>query len=270
MVVNAVKPWLSTSDIESGARWSSEIAQSLESTQFGIICLTPKSLRSEWVIFEAGALSKTVSGTYVCPLLIDLTVSDVQGSLAQFQSRNADFDGIKKLVETMNMALGDQRIAESQITATVKALWPMLEEKLRQLPADTADPVKPKRELHDIAEETLGLIRTISLRQERSSQMNDLYLDPTGVYASESDALASLARRHFRKVGEIVNRIEGMRLSHMKPVDDQYQVSLEYKGDPVMLTLPIDRFVRGSIESLEQDLKSVAAEVEREHQRYKS
>src|SRR5215469_4587723 len=85
MIINAANPFLSVADIDKGARWSSEIAGKLEKSKAGIICLTPGNMNSEWILFEAGALSKTVSNTYVCPLLIGLKPADVKGPLAQFQ-----------------------------------------------------------------------------------------------------------------------------------------------------------------------------------------
>lgn len=71
-IINAIKPWLSSADIDKGARWGSDLALRLEGSKAGIICLTPSNLQSEWILFEAGALSKTIQNTFVCPLLIGL------------------------------------------------------------------------------------------------------------------------------------------------------------------------------------------------------
>jgi hypothetical protein len=66
-VINALKPWLSTTDIDKGARWSTDVAVRLEVAKAGIICLTPSNLHSDWILFEAGALSKTLQNTFVSP-----------------------------------------------------------------------------------------------------------------------------------------------------------------------------------------------------------
>jgi hypothetical protein len=64
--VNAeVEPWMSESDIEPGARWSAEIAKELESTSFGIACVTSGNQGSPWLNFEAGALAKQLSTSRV-------------------------------------------------------------------------------------------------------------------------------------------------------------------------------------------------------------
>src|SRR5579863_4546010 len=86
LVINAIKPWLSANDIDKGARWSADVASRLEKARFGIICLTPGNLHSDWILFEAGALSKTLQNSRVCPLLFGLQPADVKGPLAQFQA----------------------------------------------------------------------------------------------------------------------------------------------------------------------------------------
>ena len=69
-VLQAVKPWMSDQDISMGARWSPEITKKLEDSKVGVICLTPENQHNPWLMFEAGALSKTVDHTYVCPYLL--------------------------------------------------------------------------------------------------------------------------------------------------------------------------------------------------------
>src|SRR5229473_2295304 len=92
-MINAVDPWLSSTDIEAGARWGADIAAKLEKSTVGILCLTPGNLESTWLHFEAGALAKTLENTFVCPYLFDLKPSDVKGPLAQFQAMTADEPG---------------------------------------------------------------------------------------------------------------------------------------------------------------------------------
>src|SRR5215211_6657068 len=82
-VIQAVEPWISQ-DIDKGLRWGTEIADRLEQSKVGIICLTKSNLDAKWIHFEAGAISKTKDG-YVCTLLIDVKPSDVEQPLAQFQ-----------------------------------------------------------------------------------------------------------------------------------------------------------------------------------------
>ena len=57
-VFQQAEVWMSEHDIEAGARWSNELNNILEESNFGIICLTPENQYAPWITFEAGALSK--------------------------------------------------------------------------------------------------------------------------------------------------------------------------------------------------------------------
>jgi hypothetical protein len=67
-----VKPWMSSENILAGARWNPEVVGHLSKTRFGVICVTPENLSSPWLVFEVGALAKTIEETYVCPYLVGL------------------------------------------------------------------------------------------------------------------------------------------------------------------------------------------------------
>ena len=85
-------------DITKGKRWHTEIANALGSTKFGILCLTPENLASEWIHFEAGALSKTIDeSTHVCPLLLDVKKSELKEPLASFHATLFNKEEFKKL-----------------------------------------------------------------------------------------------------------------------------------------------------------------------------
>lgn len=125
-IINALRPWLSSADIDKGARWSSDIAIRLESAKAGIICLTPANLHADWVLFEAGALSKTIQSTFVCPLLIGLEPSDVKGPLAQFQATRIVKGDVLKLLKTLNSGLGENALTEDHVAEAFEVWWPKL------------------------------------------------------------------------------------------------------------------------------------------------
>jgi hypothetical protein len=66
-------------DIDKGARWNSDLAAALATANAGIICLTPNNLTAPYILFESGAISKTVEKSFVCTLLIGMEASDVSG-----------------------------------------------------------------------------------------------------------------------------------------------------------------------------------------------
>lgn len=165
-VIQAIEPWMSADDIEKGTRWRSGIAAELEQSSVGIICLTRENLDSNWIHFEAGALSKQQDNTYVCTFLFGLEPTDVREPLAQFQHTRATKDDIRKLVFTVNNALSDSKLTEIELKEIFDVWWPRLEVTLGQIEnmnRSTA-PIRSDREL---LEEILNLVRT-------ESRMNQL------------------------------------------------------------------------------------------------
>lgn len=164
-IINAIKPWLSSEDIAQGARWSRDVALKLEAAKAGIICVTPANLHSDWVLFEAGALSKTLENTFVCPFLIDLQPADLKGPLAQFQATRTTKEDVLKLLRTLNTAIGQAALSDAHLAEAFDVWWPKLELKLKNLPAENvAPPHRPEREL---LEEILLTVRSFGRSQVR-------------------------------------------------------------------------------------------------------
>ena len=100
-VIQSLEPYVSSEDIDKGARWSSDIAKELEDSTFGILCVTKDNLHAPWLSFEAGALSKTMDKSFVTPFLFDIKRSEVNGPILQFQSTVFEKEDIKKLIHTL-------------------------------------------------------------------------------------------------------------------------------------------------------------------------
>ena len=45
-VINSIEPYVSSDDIDKGARWSVDIAKELEDSTFGILCVTKDNLEA--------------------------------------------------------------------------------------------------------------------------------------------------------------------------------------------------------------------------------
>ena len=85
-VIQSIMPYVSSEDIDKGARWSTDIAKELEDSTYGILCVTKENLEAPWLLFEAGALSKMMDKSSVCPFIFDLKRAEVKGPILQFQS----------------------------------------------------------------------------------------------------------------------------------------------------------------------------------------
>src|SRR5688572_23952223 len=92
--------FLSTKEIRGGARWSEVINEALRECHFGIMCLTPENVSAPWVLFEAGALSKTAGEVCVCPYLHEVSADELGRPLQQFNAMMTHKEGTEKLVES--------------------------------------------------------------------------------------------------------------------------------------------------------------------------
>ena len=141
-VIQSVEPYVSSEDIDKGARWSTDIAKELENSTFGILCVTKENLEAPWLSFEAGALSKTMDKSFVTPFLFDIKRSEVIGPILQFQSTIFEKEDIKKLLQTLNKACGESGISEAMLDRAFDVWYPTLEEELNNL--------------HDVTDDNLG------------------------------------------------------------------------------------------------------------------
>lgn len=167
-VIQALEPWMSATDIEKGARWSSDIATQLEETSVGIICLTSDNLEAPWIHFEAGALSKTLEKSFVCPYLFDLEPTDLKGPLVQFQAAKANKQDTRKLLHTINRAQGERALAEDKINKAFDVWWDELEKRLKVIPSKQ-EKQRPKRAEREILEEILELVRAQRRENKKTS-----------------------------------------------------------------------------------------------------
>lgn len=163
MVLHYVKPFLSQEDIEAGKRWGDAIAKELETTTFGIVCLTRENINSPWVLFEAGALAKSMPDSRVVPLLLDFDFKEITGPLAQFQAKKVEKGGVSEIVHSVNKQTPNSPVSESQASRLFEALWPELEKALAAIPKQ-ASPAKHTRPQPEILEELVAGVRSLESR----------------------------------------------------------------------------------------------------------
>ena len=159
LVLHYVEPWLSQADIEAGQRWADHVAKELEATNFGVICVTQENVASSWVLFEAGALAKSLQGSCVIPLLLDLDIRDITGPLAQFQAKKVDQSGLFDVVQSLNK-FAPHPVPEDKVKQLFDALWPQLENKVASVPKASAS-AKHARPQPEILEELVASVRSL-------------------------------------------------------------------------------------------------------------
>lgn len=190
LIVNAFSPWLSSGNIDKGANWALELSAALATARAGIICLTPSNLSEPWILFEAGAIAKTVTEKpLACTLLIGLKSSDLTGPLALFQDTKLTEGDLLQLVKTLNNALGKDALKETQVEKAFCSFWPELKRRLDNLPSDNhAD--RPQRLEREMIEEILDTLRSTSQQDtqllkflvERISDISEKLPNPPPTY----------------------------------------------------------------------------------------
>lgn len=181
-IIQAAEPWISI-DIDKGKKWNSEIVSELAESKIGIICVTRENLNSPWILFESGALSKTVD-SYVCTFLIDLSPTDLTGPLSIFQATKFNQEDVFKLLNTINSNIqkaGGKSLTLDNLKSLFKIFYPQLEERINTILSETTEEnpqeIRTEREL---LEEAVQLLRkmngknTSSLESE-TKELLDFY-----------------------------------------------------------------------------------------------
>ncbi|NKJ23822.1 toll/interleukin-1 receptor domain-containing protein [Dyella sp. SG609] len=176
-VLQAVKPFMSNRDIESGTAWFPTIMGQLGEAKDGIICLTPESLSAPWLLFEAGAIAKGMESARVHAVLFGVEPSEVKPPLGQFQLKKADRTGFLSIIDSLNERLGDAGLDHKRLEKAFDAHWQSLEHKIEEIMRRPAGPVlaTASRTLEDMVKEVLDILRSMKLQEDAAA------IAPTGI-----------------------------------------------------------------------------------------
>jgi hypothetical protein len=187
-VLQVVEPYVS-SDIDKGSRWATEIAQELEQSNFGLLCVTPDNMESTWLNFEAGALSKSIEKGKVAPFLVGLEKAELQpGPLLQFQATDCTRDDVFKLLQSMNETCDDVKLSDTVLDRSFSRAWSEFEEQIAQIAKginSSESPATP-RTVDSMVREILETLRSQQL----------IIAEPTKLFPPE----------YFASVAELISR----------------------------------------------------------------
>lgn len=183
-VIQSLQPFMSSVDVQKGARWSTDIGAHLQDTHHGILMVTKENVLAAWLNFEAGALSKSLEESRVTPFLFNVPVTSlIGGPLAQFQAtRNAKED-ILALVSSLNREKDGSSLELDILNEAFEVWWPKLESQLAEV-ADRAEKLSEKPKESPKVDQTQLLLQVyemqLSLRDrigalERSQQTPALF-----------------------------------------------------------------------------------------------
>lgn len=162
-VIQAVKPWMSEKDIAKGRHSMAELRAQLADTRLGIVVLTAANQGSQWVNFEAGAISNSVGEGSVIPLLLDLGKTDVVGPLSQFQAVDAaDRTEVHQMLDAINRAQHEP-LPERVLAHASEREWAGFEAEVRRFRSATRAmaEVVPARDEREVLAEILETVRAL-------------------------------------------------------------------------------------------------------------
>ena len=167
LILPAVKPFITTTDIEKGAQWQGVIRDDLEKSSFGLVVLTRENLDSQWIAFEAGALSKHLSGR-VATVLFGIGHSDIKAPLRIFQGTIFGEEEFQQLIGDINEAVEpEHRRGEDELNQLFPMLWLNIEKPVKLLleQHSTAQPAAADQppDYAELAQEMMALLRQQNL-----------------------------------------------------------------------------------------------------------
>jgi TIR domain len=142
-LAQALKGWLEThfeghgirvfvsSEIKKGSLWLPAVTAELQQAEAGLVCVTAKSLDSDWVLFEAGALSAAVAlntgEARIFTYLLGVEPAALPGPLSIYQSTVATKEDTLLLVNSLLGYLKRDQVGVEAFAPIWDDLWPKLQ-----------------------------------------------------------------------------------------------------------------------------------------------
>lgn len=228
-VIQAVDPWVSEEDIEKGKRWSAVLAEELEGTSQGILCLTRDNLESPWLNYEAGALAKNATESAVRTALFDLRPADITGPLAEFQHTSiTDREDAYRLVQSIN-ARCDRPLSDELLQKAFTRCWGDLEQDFGRIRGSVKKKSTPERSQDDVLREVLVRVRDI---EKSIDHLKDMLPDPEESFpvgtrvklGNQAAEVVALGEKYVLRTVDgaykILDRSAKSAMQHWSPFDD--------------------------------------------------
>lgn len=184
--VIAAPRYFMSSDIGAGEVWRNVIAGQLGQTNIGIAVLTIENIKSHWIHWEAGAISKSTQSSLVIPYLVRLTDTELLQPLADLQWKQANMEDTRDLVEQLNIRQPESvRTQPNAVQSVFDTQWPALEESI-MASGEAEEPSESRvRPESDVQAEMLRRLRQIEA--VLSSQRADAGIGTAEVHRADAE-----------------------------------------------------------------------------------
>jgi hypothetical protein len=171
-------PFVSSEDIHKGNKWFIDISKELSNSNFGIICLTKENINSDWLLFEAGAISKSVEDSHVYTILFDgLKPHDIKGPLSHFQHTIFTKEDFYKLVKDIYTTIEKHLVDINTFDDIFEKFWDEFEKGIntKLLSVSKKEKEYKTRTENDLLIEILELTRYLAKFPNTISESEDKY-----------------------------------------------------------------------------------------------
>ena len=158
--------FMSSENIDKGSRWNAEIANKLENSNFGIICVTAENTQAPWLQFESGALSKKETSR-VCSFLFDLNEIDSKNPLFQFQSTKYEKNDILKLVKSLRDVFSP-KLTDTTLQGTFEGCYAKLKKELDKINKEGKTTKAPYEELKKVKSKIEEELKDMTLSEVKA------------------------------------------------------------------------------------------------------
>jgi hypothetical protein len=200
-VIQEVEVWISSQDIGKGEKWSIRLSENLTEIEFGLLMVTQENAKAPWIMFEAGALSKTVKARVV-PILCDLERLDVANTpLDQFQNALVGKEEIWQVVEAVNAACS-RALDPVRLRANYEKWWPDFAAQFDNIEFSEPDTKKESGSKTDSArlDKIEGALESIMSTLQRMRREEGLRSAATGHAVLLNDTLISQEREENKRL----------------------------------------------------------------------
>lgn len=123
-VQQEIDVWVSSQDIGKGDKWSMALWDSLSEHDIGLVILTRNNISAPWILFEAGALSKSVKSRVIPVLCGGIDRLEIASSpLNQLQNITISKEEVLSLCQVLN-GFCDRSLPDDRLTKVFEKWWP--------------------------------------------------------------------------------------------------------------------------------------------------
>lgn len=132
-VIQESEVWISSQNITKGDKWLPNLSERLSEIDFGVSVVTKTNLSAPWLLFEVGALSKSVTSR-VIPILCDniKPLELTNSPLSQFQYADLSSEEMLKVLKAINSASSNP-LDQTRLERAFNVWWPSFSDKVKNI-----------------------------------------------------------------------------------------------------------------------------------------